>query len=196
MRMAMSCLAWGDLARPTRRARLSSASVDSGMSEKSIPASGIGLALFAARLARADDADRFFAIVFAILHSPNCVHQQEHAAGGRFSEALRARLGSGMFRVLPVECFWVGEDRRRLFERDAVLAKIAERLRGVPREHIYVYTLINGRWQGPRSFNSSCAGRCTKHKAVPHAAVPDSTNHFHLVHTLGESEFDLACSIE
>ena len=60
MRIAMSCLAWGDLGRPTRRARLSSASVDSGMSEKSIPASGIGLALFAARRARADDADRFF----------------------------------------------------------------------------------------------------------------------------------------
>jgi len=37
MRMAMSCLACGDLGRPTRRARLSSASVDSGMSEKSIP---------------------------------------------------------------------------------------------------------------------------------------------------------------
>src|SRR5258707_3780900 len=35
-----------------------------------------------------------------------------------------------------------------------------------------------------------------KHEAVPHAAIPDSTNHFSLVNTLGESEFDLACSIE
>src|SRR6202023_1666184 len=35
-----------------------------------------------------------------------------------------------------------------------------------------------------------------KHEAVPHAAIPDSTNHFSLVNTLGESEVDLACSIE
>src|SRR4029077_1784699 len=34
------------------------------------------------------------------------------------------------------------------------------------------------------------------HEVVPHAAIPDSTNHFSLVNTLGESEFDLACSIE
>lgn len=52
------------LGRPTRRARRSSASVDSGMSEKSIALSGIGLALFAARRARADDSDRFLTIFF------------------------------------------------------------------------------------------------------------------------------------
>jgi hypothetical protein len=33
-------------------------------------------------------------------------------------------------------------------------------------------------------------------QAIPRAAIPDSTNHFSLVNTLGESEFDLACSIE
>ena len=35
-----------------------------------------------------------------------------------------------------------------------------------------------------------------KQEAIPHAAIPDSTNHFSLVNTLGESEFDLACSVE
>jgi hypothetical protein len=45
--------------RPTRRARRSSSPVDSGISEKSILLSGIGFALFAARLARADDANGF-----------------------------------------------------------------------------------------------------------------------------------------
>ena len=35
-----------------------------------------------------------------------------------------------------------------------------------------------------------------KHEAIPHAAIPDSTNHFFLVNTLGKSEFDSACSIE
>src|SRR6266481_4695260 len=34
------------------------------------------------------------------------------------------------------------------------------------------------------------------HEAVPHAAIPDSTNHFSLVNTLGESELDSACSIK
>jgi hypothetical protein len=33
-------------------------------------------------------------------------------------------------------------------------------------------------------------------QAIPHAAIPDSTNHFSLVSTLWESEFDLARSIE
>src|ERR1700730_286875 len=33
-------------------------------------------------------------------------------------------------------------------------------------------------------------------QAIPHAAIPDSTNHFSLVNTLGESELDSACSIE
>jgi len=35
-----------------------------------------------------------------------------------------------------------------------------------------------------------------KHKAIPHAAIPNCTNHFSLVNTLWESEVDLACSIE
>src|SRR6202795_3788151 len=33
-------------------------------------------------------------------------------------------------------------------------------------------------------------------QAIPHAAIPDSTNHFSLVNTLGETELDSACSIE
>ncbi len=63
MRMAMSCLAFPEAGRPTLRARRSSASVDSGMSEKSSLLSGIGLAFFAGRLARADDANDFLGIV-------------------------------------------------------------------------------------------------------------------------------------
>src|SRR5271163_2822627 len=59
MRMAMSCLAFPVLGRPTRRARLSSSSVDCGISEKSIWRSEIRLALLAAGLAGADDADCF-----------------------------------------------------------------------------------------------------------------------------------------
>ena len=63
MRMAMSCLAIPEAGRPTLRARRSSASVDWGMSERSSLQSGIGLALFAGRLARADDANDFLGIV-------------------------------------------------------------------------------------------------------------------------------------
>ena len=35
-----------------------------------------------------------------------------------------------------------------------------------------------------------------KQEAIPHTAIPDSTNHFSFVNTLWESEFDLACSVE
>jgi hypothetical protein len=43
--MAINCFAMPLAGLPTRRARRSSSSVDSGMSEKSICESGIGLAL-------------------------------------------------------------------------------------------------------------------------------------------------------
>ena len=62
MRIAISCLAFPVAGRPTLRARRSSASVDSGMSERLSVLSGIGLALFAGRLARADDANDFLGI--------------------------------------------------------------------------------------------------------------------------------------
>jgi hypothetical protein len=65
--MAINCFACADFGRPTRRARFSSASLDSGISEKSMRLSGIGLPLFPARLPRADDADRFFAIGHPII---------------------------------------------------------------------------------------------------------------------------------
>jgi hypothetical protein len=61
-RTAINCLACADLGRPTRLARRSSSSVDSGMSEKSISLSGVCLTFLATGLARADDSDRFFAI--------------------------------------------------------------------------------------------------------------------------------------
>src|SRR5580704_17056 len=63
MRIAMSCLALPVLGRPTRRARLSSSSVDCGISEKSMRRSDICRAFFAAGLARADDANAFFVII-------------------------------------------------------------------------------------------------------------------------------------
>jgi hypothetical protein len=55
--------------RPTRRALRNSESVDSGMSEKSMLLSGVCLPLFAARFARANDANRFR----AIFQSPQCM---------------------------------------------------------------------------------------------------------------------------
>ena len=58
--MAISCLAMPLAGRPTRRMRCNSASVASGMSEKSICESGIGLTFFSTRLPCADDPDGFF----------------------------------------------------------------------------------------------------------------------------------------
>lgn len=138
MRMAISCLACGDFGRPTRRARLSSSSVDSGISEKSSWLSGIGLAFFATCPARADDADRFF----AIFHRPDRVDLKKHASCDGPIEPLRSGLYGGMLCILPTERLGIGEYRSRFFERDTVLSNIPDRLGGVPREHIYVYTLI------------------------------------------------------
>src|SRR5580704_8832735 len=76
MRMAMSCLALPVLGRPTRRARLSSASVDSGISEKSMRRSEICLTFFAAGLARAVDANAFFAMI----DLPYGIHNDRGAA--------------------------------------------------------------------------------------------------------------------
>jgi len=77
MRMAMSCFALPEAGRPTLRARRSSAVVDLGMSEKSSLLSGIGLAFFAGRLARADDADDFLAIG----HLSGRVNEREERRG-------------------------------------------------------------------------------------------------------------------
>ena len=62
--MAMSRFAFPETGRPTRRALRSSAPVDSGMSERSSLLSGIGLAFFAGRLARVDDANDFLGMVY------------------------------------------------------------------------------------------------------------------------------------
>src|SRR6185312_4079680 len=60
--MAISCFAIPLDGLPTRRARRSSSAVDSGMSEKSICESAIGLAFPPARRPRADDPECFFFI--------------------------------------------------------------------------------------------------------------------------------------
>ena len=76
MRMAMSCLTFPDFGLPTRRARRSSWSVDSGISEKLILLSGIGFAFFTGRLARADDTNRFL----AILQPPVRINDDEYSS--------------------------------------------------------------------------------------------------------------------
>ena len=56
-----------------------------------------------------------------------------------------------MCNIVPVESVGISEDRRRLFKRDAMLFKVGNRLRDIPRKHIHVYTLIRPRSQGLRS---------------------------------------------
>jgi hypothetical protein len=63
------------------------------MSEKSIRLSGVCLALFAARFARADDANRFG----AILQPPQYVYDQQNPADCRKSKPLPATLRREVF---------------------------------------------------------------------------------------------------
>jgi len=136
--MAMSCLALPVVGRPTRRARRSSASVDSGISEKSTLLSGVSLPLFPARFARADDANRFR----AILQPPQCIYDQKHAAARRKSQTLPSLLRRGMFKIFPIERLGIAENRRRFLEWNTMLFVVLQGLASIPGEHIYVYTLI------------------------------------------------------
>jgi len=66
---------------------------------------------------------------------------------------------------------------------------------------LYFRVAVKGKFKGRPALMIACIQYpadhvSLKHEAVPHAAIPDSANHFSLVHTLWESEFDLACSIE
>src|SRR5579859_265505 len=140
MRMAMSCLALPVAGRPTRRARRSSSSLDSGISERSRRLSGIGTALFARRLPGADDANSFF----AIFQPPQRVRDDQDSSGERRSETFRPPLELGMLGVVPIERFWVAENGGGLFKGHAVLLQVAQGLSGIRREHIIVYTLIRG----------------------------------------------------
>src|SRR5229473_3418165 len=108
MRMAMSCLAFPEAGRPTLRARRSSASVDSGMSERSSLLSGIGLALFASRLARADDANDFL----GIFYPPGRVNDDQDPAGDRSSQTHGAN-----FRVRLLRAFLASQENTLLYIR-------------------------------------------------------------------------------
>src|SRR2546426_2444686 len=138
MRMAMSCFAFPEAGRPTLRARRSSASVDSGMSERSSLLSGIGLAFLAGRLARADDANDFLGMV----HLSGRVNDDENPASDRRSQTLGANFSVGVLGIVPVQRLGVTENGGSFLERHAVLLQVAQGLPGVPREHIIVYTLI------------------------------------------------------
>ena len=112
MRIAISCFAFPDFGRPTRRARLNSSPVDSGRSEKSMRSSCVGFALFRARTARGDDTKRFF----AILHSPIGINQNDDAALNRETQPLKSILTMGVFHIFPFECFGIGKHGGRFLE--------------------------------------------------------------------------------
>lgn len=127
----MSCFVFPDFGRPTRRARPSSSSVDSGISEKSIRSSCVGFALFRARPARGDDTKRFF----AILQSPVGINQNDYAALNGDPQSLKSVLPSGVFQVFPFERIGIGKNGGCFLERDAMLFKIPGGFSSIPGEH-------------------------------------------------------------
>src|ERR1700686_2696865 len=112
MRIAMCCLWFPVLGRPTGRARLSSLSVDSGRSEKSIRSSCVSFAFFRARTARGDDTKRFF----AIFHSPIGINQNDDAAFKGNPQSLKSILMVRVFQVFPLERIGVRKDGGRFLE--------------------------------------------------------------------------------
>ena len=138
MRMAMSCFAFPDFGRPTRRARFSSSPVDSGRSEKSIASFCVGCALFRTCAARRDDPKRFF----AILGSPICINENEYPALTGNAQSLEPILLAGVFHVFPFEGIGIHKYIGRFLEGDAVLFQIPGGFSSIPGKHINVYTLI------------------------------------------------------
>lgn len=53
-----------------------------------------------------------------------------------------------MCNIVPVESVGISKDSRRLFKRDAMLFKVGNRLRDIPRKDIRVYTLTRPWSQG------------------------------------------------
>jgi hypothetical protein len=138
MRIAISCFAFPDFGRPTRRARLNSSPVDSGRSEKSIRSSCVGFALFRARTARGDDTKRFF----AIFHPPIGINQNDDAALSGDSQSFETVLIVGAFRVFPLEGIGIGKNSGRFLERDAMFFKIPGGFSASQANTIYVYTIM------------------------------------------------------
>jgi hypothetical protein len=112
MRIAISCFAFPDFGRPTRRARFSSSPVDSGRSEKSMCSSCIGFAFFRARAARGDDTKRFF----AIFPSPIGIDQNDDTTLQRDPQSLKPILMMRMFQVFPFEGLGIGKNGGRFLE--------------------------------------------------------------------------------
>src|SRR5438105_9295026 len=84
--------------RPTRRIARRCAGDTSGMSEKSIPRRRrIGRPLFAARPARADDADPF-----TMVSPPHGIGHDEHAIRRRAAQSQESRLLVGVTQVWAV----------------------------------------------------------------------------------------------
>src|SRR5882762_4937416 len=112
MRIAISCFACSDFGRPTRRARLSSSFVDSGISEKSIRSCCVCFTLFRARAARGDDTKCFF----AILRSPIGINQNEYPALAGNAQPLEPVLIAGVFQVFPFESIGISKNSCCLLE--------------------------------------------------------------------------------
>ena len=155
----MSCFAIPLDGRPTRRARRSSSSVDSGMSEKSICESDIGLTFPLARRPRADDSDFFFFIV----HPSHRVHDKQEPLARREAKSLEPAFAVRMGDIVPVKPVGIAKDCGRFFKWDAVFLEIGNGLRDVPRKHETVYTVIR------RSLQLASRGRLNfRGRGVPH----------------------------
>ena len=136
--MAINCFATPLAGLPTLRARLSSSSVDSGISEKSICESGIGLTLPPARRPRTDDPEFFF----FMFRPPYRIHDEQQPLTRRSTESFEPLFLVRMCDVLPVETVGVAEDCGRFLKRDAMLLEVGNGLGDVPHKHICVYTLM------------------------------------------------------
>lgn len=72
-----------------------------------------------------------------------------------------------MLRVVPIQSFRIAENGGGLFKGHAVLLQVAQGFSGIPRKHIYVYTLIWGIWEGLRENVKGSPHRYGVHREEP-----------------------------
>jgi hypothetical protein len=155
--MAINCFAMPLAGLPTRRMRFNSASVASGISEKSIWESGICFTLSLTRLPRTDDSDRFF----FISDPPYRIDDEKNPSSYGPPDALAPTFLRRVFYIVSVQAVCIAKDCSRLFERDAMLLKVGNRLRDIPRKRIHVYTLIRSPSQGRCAQGNGQRGSCS-----------------------------------
>ena len=97
--------------------------------------------------------------------------------------------------IVPVQRIRIGKDCGCLFKQDAMLFKVGNRLRDIPRKDIHVYTLIRlwsqGRWRSEGRTLDTIATPCSVNAEGACLLPP----HFELDIAIWDFKFSNSCFV-